>query len=211
VAGIELAGKRRVGWIRPVSAREHEEVSEYERQYEDGSDPRHLDVIDVPLLEPRPKLHQQENWLLDPDQYWRKAGQLEWDDLSSVTDPVGPLWIDGDSTRNGMNDRISLPRAAEMGGSLRLVHADTLTLVVYSPGEEYGDPKRRVQGHFRHAGVQYRLWVTDPAYERAYKAKPDGEYRVGENYLTISLAEPHKGACYKVIAAILERDGAPKS
>jgi len=34
-------------WIRPVSAREHEEVSEYERQYEDGSDARVSGGIDV--------------------------------------------------------------------------------------------------------------------------------------------------------------------
>ncbi len=33
VAGIEIAQSRRLGWIRPVSAREHQEVSEYERQY----------------------------------------------------------------------------------------------------------------------------------------------------------------------------------
>ncbi|HXF07313.1 MAG TPA: hypothetical protein VNK45_02115 [Candidatus Acidoferrales bacterium] len=66
VAGIEITrGNKRVGWIRPVSAREHEEVSEYERQYQDGSDPRVLDVIDVPLIAPKPKDYQQENWLLD--------------------------------------------------------------------------------------------------------------------------------------------------
>jgi len=61
IAGKELLGGRSVGWIRPVSAREHEEVSEYERQYEDGSDPQVLDIIDVSLLDPRPKSYQQEN------------------------------------------------------------------------------------------------------------------------------------------------------
>lgn len=65
IAGKELVEPRR--WIRPVSVREHEEVSEYERQYEDGSDPRVLDIFDVELLEPRPRTYQQENWLLDPD------------------------------------------------------------------------------------------------------------------------------------------------
>ena len=88
VAGVELSGRRRVGWIRPVSAREHEEVSEYERQFEDGSDPRVLDLIDVPLLEPRPKIYQQENWLLDPDQYWRKAGRFVWEDLHGLAERV---------------------------------------------------------------------------------------------------------------------------
>ena len=33
-------------------------MSEYERQYEDGSDPQVLDVIDVPLLEPQPTDYQ---------------------------------------------------------------------------------------------------------------------------------------------------------
>ena len=39
VAGKELVSDRPLRWLRPVSNREHEEVSEYERQYEDGSGP----------------------------------------------------------------------------------------------------------------------------------------------------------------------------
>ena len=66
VAGRKWIDGRPGGWIRPVSNRENQEVSEYERQYEDGSDPRVLDIVDVPLLEPRPLDHQTENWLLDP-------------------------------------------------------------------------------------------------------------------------------------------------
>lgn len=205
VAGIELSGNRRLGWIRPVSAREHEEVSEYERQYEDGSDPRVLDVMDVPLLEARPKGYQQENWLLDPDHYWQKVRRAGWSDLVRLADPVAPLWIDGNSTYNGRNDRIALAEAGGLNSSLRLVRADRLTLSVFKPGEAFGNPKRRVQGRFVHHGTEYHLWVTDPGYEREYLLKPDGDYELGESFLTVSLGEPHDGACYKLVAAIMER------
>jgi len=82
IAGKEMVRNKPRGWIRPVSAREHEEVSEYERQYEDGTDPRVLDIIDVELLEPRPRTYQQENWLLDPDLYWTKV-TMNWIDAIS--------------------------------------------------------------------------------------------------------------------------------
>jgi hypothetical protein len=67
IAGIEVADQQRKGWIRPVSDRPNQAVSEYERQYEDGSDPTVLDIIDVPLLRHTPHTFQRENWLLDPE------------------------------------------------------------------------------------------------------------------------------------------------
>jgi hypothetical protein len=95
--------------------------------------------------------------------------------------------------------------ANALDGSLRLVRVDRLTLSVFKPGEAFGNPKRRVQGRFRHDGAEYWLWVTDPGYERTYLAKPDGDHEIGESFLTVSLGEPHNGACYKLIAAIMQR------
>jgi hypothetical protein len=211
IAGKELRNEQPVGWLRPVSAREHEEVSEYERQYSDGSDPLVLDIMEVPLLEARPKGYQQENWLLDPDQYWGKVGRAAWTDLARFTDPTATLWINGNHTFNGLNDKIPLAQAGAIRHSLRLLHVKDLTLSVIKPGEAFGNPKRRVQGCFRHGVNEYRLWVTDPYYERAYLAKADGQYEVGDSFLTVSLGEPHNDACYKLIAAIIERPGGPRS
>ena len=203
VAGREWLGGRAGRWIRPVSDREHQEVSEYERQYEDGSDPRVLDVIDVPVLEPRPIDYQTENWLLDPEHYWEKVGRLSWFDLPVLADLVAPLWLDGHSTYHGLNDKIPLDVAGSVGDSLKLIHVDELELSVFKPGEAFGNRKRRVQGRFMYARNMYALWVTDPGYERRYLAKLDGDYQVGECFLTVSLGERYDGACYKLIASII--------
>lgn len=203
VAGREWNGTEAGGWIRPVSARDGGEVSEYERQYEDGSDPQVLDVIDVPVLESQPKEYQTENWLLDPKCYWEKAGRLSTSDLAALTDPVTPLWVDGHSTYNGLNDKVPLAVARSVAGSLRLLRVGRLRLIVSRPGEAFGNDKRRVQGRFRHAGREYALWVTDPGWERTYLAKLNGTYDVGGCYLTISLGEPYGDACYKLIAAVI--------
>ena len=194
-------------WIRPVSVRPNGEVSERERQYADGSDPKVLDVMDVPLLKPQPKGYQQENWLLDPKFDWSRKGRIGWDDLERLADPLERLWFDGHKTYNGLNDRIPLDAAQAVQSSLRLIRVKQLELRVFRPGEEFGDPKRRVQGRFVHAGARYWLWVTDPLYERRYLQRSDGTYTIGECFLTISLGEPHKDACYKLIAAIIERNG----
>ena len=203
VAGREWTGAEAGRWIRPISARDSGEVSEYERQYEDGSDPQVLDVIVVPVLEARPKDYQTENWLLDPKYYWERAGRLSLSDLPALTDPIAPLWIGGHSTYNGLNDKIPIAVTGSVTASLRLLKVARLRLIVCTPGEAFGNNKRRVQGCFSHAGREYALWVTDPAFERAYLAKPNGTYDIGECFLTISLGEPYQDACYKLIAAII--------
>ena len=205
VAGREWADGRAGRWIRLVSDRQHQDVSEYERQYEDGSDPQVLDVIDVPVLKPcpRPARYQTENWLLDPQYYWEKVGRLSWFDLPALADAVAPLWLDGHSTYHGLNDKVPEEMADSVGDSLKLVHVDTLELSVFKPGEAFGNMKRRVQGRFACAGRRYSLWVTDPVYERRYLAKLDGEYPMGECFLAVSLGEPYGGAVYKLIASII--------
>ena len=79
IAGKEIVVGRPDSWLRPVSSRENEEISEYERQYKDGSDPRVMDIIDVPLIKAVPRYYQQENWLLDSEKYWKRIGRLNFE------------------------------------------------------------------------------------------------------------------------------------
>lgn len=205
IAGRELVGGIAAGWIRPISDREHEEVSEAERQYEDGSDPKVLDIIDVPVVEPRPTGYQRENWLIEPNEYWVKVGRFHWSALITLTEQGGALWLDGHSTYSGRNDCIPLEQAATLESSLRFIQVESMQLSVFRPGAGFGNPKRRVQAEFSFGGSQYALWVTDPVIERAYLALPDSDHALGGSYLTISLGEPFEGRCYKLVAAVIQK------
>jgi len=165
-----------------------------------------LDIIDIPVKGARPKDYQQENWLLDPELYWVKAGRLPWNELAAYRSRNGPLWIDGYRTGAGQNDRIPLDEAAGLKSSLKLIHIPNLELKVFAPGEAFGNPKRRVQARFSFDGVIYWLWVTDPIVEREFLAQSNGIYVAGESYLTISLGEPNDdGFCYKLVATVIRR------
>ncbi|KFA92633.1 dual OB domain-containing protein [Archangium violaceum] len=206
IAGKIMRGNAPGAWVRPVSDREHEEVSYEERQYEDGSDPSLLDIIDIHFVEARPKDHQKENKLLDARYYWEKVGRLTWDDLTQLVDNVQELWSNGDSTYHGLHDRVSLADAKTFGYSLVFICVDDLRISVFAPGLSFGNAKRRVQAAFSYNGIQYQLWVTDPVVEKLYLAKKNGEFDLGEAYITVSLGEPKDGECYKLVAAIITRE-----
>ena len=206
VAGREWRDGKAGAWIRPISARDDHAVSERERLYGDGTEPRLLDVVDIPLLKPLPMGHQRENWLLESKRHWKRVGTVSWDSVYRLCDPATPLWIDGDSTYYGRNDRVHLDQSRTLTHSLRFIHVNRLRLSVFTTNGRFGT-RRRVQGRFRHKGNDYWLWVTHPEYEDFYLAKPDCTYDLGESFLTISLGGPsHQDACYKLIAAIIQSD-----
>jgi len=166
---------------------------------------RVMDIVEVPLIGHRPDKFQSENWLLDPNREWVNMGQLDWDELGQLVDPVGPLWHNGDCTRAGLNDCIPAATANTLQSSLRFLTVQELTFSVFAPGEGFGNRRRRVQGRFRYGRVNYWLWVTDPLYEETYLNKPDGEYEIEDCFITVSVAkELYRGAHYKLIAAVIE-------
>lgn len=205
IAGRELHDGVAGQWIRPVSSRPHEEMSEYERQFSNGSEPSVLDIMDVRLVEPRPHEYQQENWLVDSNFIWARRGRAHWDDLAPLAERNGALWINGHHTTNGYNDMIPLTLACNLRSSLALIHVDKLDVSVVSD-VWHGQHRHRVQAHFVWQGEHYRLWVTDTVMESQYLPMPEAIYRLGECYLTISLGEPFRSACFKLIAAVIQRN-----
>ena len=200
IAGRELLQGGLPGpWVRPVSAREHEGVSVVERHLADRGEPLLLDVIDVPVVEARPKSYQSENWLLDSSRPWELVGRYGPARLARLVEPESPLWVDGYNSGEGINDRMPTAVADGLDSSLRLIKVQGVSLRVTN---YKGKSVLRVV--FRHAGSDYGLRLTDPEYEIRYEGQPAGVYSLGESYLTISLGEPYEGNAYKLIPALMQ-------
>jgi len=198
VAGKELIDNVPQSWIRPISARVDGEVSESERKLRGGGEPNVFDVVNIALLEHKPKGHQRENWLLDTQECWTRSGFVSYADLDNYLDPDKPLW--GNDFKS---DRVLSTIASTYEDSLRFIHIKKLTLSVE---DGYEQSKRKLRGIFYHSGLEYNLSVTDPYYEGIYLQKTKGVYKINDCYLTISLGEPYNGYCYKLIATIIENN-----
>jgi len=208
VAGKEALRDGYGGWIRPVSARPSAEISFEERQYESGKDLKILDVIEIPMIAPVPRVHQTENHMIDATFYWTKKKSLQWDDLEVLVEKPSQLWGTGESTYHGTNDRISQASAAKFDWSLCLIKPKDVSIRVLTPGADFGNHKRAARARFTHRGVIYDFKVTDPIAEQAFLARENGEYELDQDlFFCLSLAEAHTdGYCYKLIATVISKE-----
>lgn len=203
IAGKEWTAGRAGKWIRPVSGRENHEISESDRRYRDGSDPRLLDVIAIPFKQAAPSGHQLENHLIEDGAYWKKTGVVLSTDLAKIADRPATLWKNGFSSGSGTHDRVPIGDAVAEAGSLYLIPVDDLTLHVKAASADFS--KRVVRAKFTYLAEHHDLRVTDPLVERDYFARPDGQYAIGPAFLCVSLGEPFGGHYYKLVAAVLTK------
>lgn len=207
VAGKEWDGEKPGAWCRPVSARERGELTAERWYYRTWRDPQLLDLIEVSLLGPRPSGFQTENHLVDTSVRWRFVGRVTARQLLSGLDRAdGPLWMNGESTVGGHNDRVPAAIAEREQHSLVLAQPGQLAITVATEGADRGCPRRRVRGHFSLAGHDYVLVITDPIVEKQVMSNPDGfSTELQKPILCISLSEKFdtQNACYKLIAGVV--------
>lgn len=196
-------------WIRPVSARDTEEISEEERRYKNGQDPKVLDIISIPLNAPNPRNHQTENHVIDAQNCWERKGSVSWAQLQGAVEVVGgALWRNGSSTYYGTNDRVPQSELANVHRSLYLIRPSELVIAVVTEGQEFENPRRRVRAQFTLDDTPYSMCVTDLVVERQYLGQADGLYGVDQAVLCVSLGGLHKGYAYKLVAAVITPDRA---
>ena len=207
ISGRCIAGKiiEANKWIRPVSNRESEAISEEERRYENGEMPKLLDIISVPVKDHKPTQHQKENYLIDDRYYWTKTGQYAGR-LESLLDSPEDLWGTGCSSYQGTNDRMPEGLCAEYSESLYFIKPQVLKIIVRIEGEEFDNAKRKVRVQFTYNNTTYLFPVTDPVVESKYLSGNDGCFTLSvENiYLCVSVGLPYNGYCYKFLASLIE-------
>jgi hypothetical protein len=209
IAGREIDRGIVGEWVRPVSARPTREISEEERRYENGTQPRVLDIISIQMSAPAPEHHQHENHVIDDVWCWVRQGRMTWRELlAAVENVTGPLWIDGSSSAHGLNDKVDEQLLSRLDRSLYLVRPDCLTLSVAAEGGQFGPPRRRVRARFDLARHSYVVAVTDPLIERDYLARPDARYPLEDAIICMSLGEAFHGFAYKLAASVITRQRA---
>ena len=204
IAGKEITNGLCGQWIRPISEREHHEISELDRRYEDGTTAQVFDIVGVRFKGRSAHPAQQENYVIDDGFYWLKNGRYAGS-LDDLLDSPRTLWNVGPSSYNGINDRVDTASIVSPGPSLYFILPQNLKIVVRVEGAEFGNGKKKVRAQFSYGGVNYLISVTDPEVERIYLAQGEGEYIPnGKCYMTVSLGEEWQGYYYKLAAGIFE-------
>jgi len=207
VAGKECLNSKLGRWIRPVSARDSHEISNLDMVYQDNQPSCLLDIINIVMVKPNPHFYHSENYIIDDQFYWTKVGQATWPQVVDATDNLnGPLWINGNSSRRGLNDKVSEELANDLQNSLYLISPQTLSLKVVTEPKWGGGTERRVRAIFTYNDAQYNFVVTDPWIEAKYLAGNDGLYQIPKSRLCISLSELIGGHAIKLVASVITPD-----
>ena len=208
VAGKLYAQGKFGSWLRPISAREGEELSEQERQISKGVEPSLMDILEFRIKAHKPSGHQPENFLIDTQHKFVKVGRVSAQDLVQAVDKPTNLWMMGYQSKTfGKNDLVPPDRISEVVNSLFLINPHTFVIQVVQ-----GSYNLQVRGFFTYLGAEYNLRITDPLIEEKFIPKGVGEYKIEDVLLTISLAEklftvasnPSSSGYYKLIAGVID-------
>lgn len=202
VAGLALDGS---GWVRPVSDLPDGSLKPTHYRCDDGEKAALLDVLCVDLSRPERQAHQPENWRMGTER-WRRARIMP---AAEALCFLKPYLVTEPNLLGNALDRVPYAQLTGQPGtaSLALVEPAGLQWVITSPVPG----SRRVRASFELGGGRYNLMVTDPEFEFTLIPLADGRYdneavgikRDQRPFFTISLSEPFKGDCYKLVAAVI--------
>lgn len=205
VAGKIYGGDSSGEWIRPVGPTVGQrQIAVSQMHYGRGEYADALDIVRIEVLGREPATFQREN-LIASDARWIKLGRLGLDNLNHWLDNPATLWSNGESSRYGVNDKITSFRLeATRPSSLVMIRPDNGCITIKVAEER--DEKIKIRVVFEHNRIRYALTTTDLRAQDAFRNRGIGEYPVQDiRAMTISLGERlPDGNTTKIVAQIFK-------
>lgn len=206
IAGKLWGGENHGAWIRPVSNREHDSISDAERTYANGRTAQVRDLTTVTFSGLQNHPYQHENHLICHPPLWASQGQLSLNDIAQLEDHPETLWESGHHSRCGVNDRVPPESLNVRRQSLFLIRPDRVSVRVSAESAQWGNHRLKARASFSYNRIQYAFSVTDELAESHFLGLGAGTHHPeGITYFTVSLGDidPNTGYAYKLVAAIL--------
>jgi hypothetical protein len=217
VAGRELiarGGKLHYGgWIRPINVKRKEgALDDSDCGFENGKQPKVLDVVDIEVTNNENYSAQPENWVIDSSKYWKRTA-VDGRGFDLPIEKPANLWLDPVSNTDRVHPD-NLP-ALKTNASLYLIKPENLRVFIgWKEWDGRWSQKRRAT--FTYNGARYDLGMTDPAIEKKYASPyPPQSVGMGEVgiespkkcVICVSLPRPYErtGFHHKVVATIIEQ------
>lgn len=197
IAGIDQATG---AWVRIVSNNPYisDAVTSEDMRFEDGSMPKLLDIIRIPILSPKPNYYQPENYLLDNTYYWEKVGKANATDVAAKYTGLED-YIFYNNGKSVESDYIKQVNKSERYSLIAIIPEDLVVHVRQWP------EGKKVTMSFSFNDIKYQYFpVTDVECLDEYTQYDEGRYIIRENVLmVISLGENYHGAHYKLISGLI--------
>lgn len=206
IAGKVWGGQYHGRWIRPVSNRERNSISDAERIYANGERAQLLDLMTVTMTGLQDHPYQCENQLICHPPVWASERRLELGELGQLEDRPDELWDLGYRSRCGRNDRVPPELLNARRQTLYLIRPEDISVTVSAESAEWNNPKLTARASFTYNGHRYALSVTDERAKAYFLGQGVGTHHPERiTYFTVSLGDidPNTGYAYKLVAAIL--------
>lgn len=196
IAGKEVGSEGHAGWIRPIG-REKEALTINNLDFGVGS------ILSCDVDSHSPTEVQKENFVISEKPNWKNLDTFPKKNLVNLLDYPDTLWEVGNncSSAHGYNDRVAENSYTITGNSLYFIKIDSAILIKKEQGYD-GESKKRMRMIFKYNDNEYSLVVTCLELSERYWSglNVDETVEIGPSYITVSLAKPFYGFCYKVVA-----------
>ncbi|MDW1637133.1 MULTISPECIES: dual OB domain-containing protein [unclassified Vibrio] len=220
---VEFIGEKEVAlgdWVRPVAddGTGKGALTSDMYTYEDGTEARVLDIVEVPIVKAFPLDGQPENYVVDETKKWKKIDYLTDDSIPRVTEAVASIWNDTTTESNKVTAEYD-----EQGlvlQSLCLIQPKNFMVTLSNEYDDHeGEYKRKIVASFDYLNVSYaNISVTCPAVRRILTNQypQQGEDPItmslnkGDNYILCMSLSPRFGRediHYKLVATAFDYDG----